>query len=75
MGDGRILSKNLRALLFNDDLSNEPYFGRIHLTGQYQKVGYYGNVVRQPDNIFKFDSKSYFRNYLSRVTLSCCSTY
>jgi hypothetical protein len=21
--------------LFNDNLSNEPYFGRIHLAGQY----------------------------------------
>ncbi len=30
MGDGRICSKNLRASLFNDDLSNEPYFGLIH---------------------------------------------
>ncbi len=29
------LSKNLRASLFNDDLSNEPNFGRIHLAGQY----------------------------------------
>jgi hypothetical protein len=27
--------KNLRASLFNDDLSNEPYFGQIHLAGQY----------------------------------------
>jgi hypothetical protein len=28
-------SKNLRVPLFNDDLSIEPNFGRIHLTGQY----------------------------------------
>ncbi len=35
MGDGRIFSKNLRAFLFNDDLSNEPNFGRIHLAGQH----------------------------------------
>ncbi len=28
-------SKNLRASLFNDNLSNEPNFGRIHLAGQY----------------------------------------
>jgi hypothetical protein len=28
-------SKNLRASLFNEDLSNEPNFGRIHLAGQY----------------------------------------
>ncbi len=34
IGDGRILSKNLRASLFNDDLSNEPCFDRIHLPGQ-----------------------------------------
>ncbi len=37
MGDVRIFSKNLRASLFNDDLSNEPNFGRIHLAGQYLK--------------------------------------
>ncbi len=28
-------SKNLLASLFNDDLLNEPNFGRIHLAGQY----------------------------------------
>ncbi len=27
--------KNLRASLFNDDLSNEPDVDRIHLAGQY----------------------------------------
>jgi hypothetical protein len=35
MGDGLIFSKNLRASLLYDDLSNEPNFGRIHLAGQY----------------------------------------
>jgi hypothetical protein len=34
MGDGQILSENLRASLFNDDLSNEPTFSQIHLGGQ-----------------------------------------
>jgi hypothetical protein len=34
MGDGRIFPKNRRASLFNDDLWNEPNFGRIHLAGQ-----------------------------------------
>jgi hypothetical protein len=29
------LKKNHRASLFDDDLSNEPNFGKIHLTGQY----------------------------------------
>ncbi len=28
-------SKKPRASLFNEDLSNEPNFGRIHLTGRY----------------------------------------
>ncbi len=28
-------SENLRASLFNDDLSNEPNFSLIHLSGQY----------------------------------------
>ncbi len=37
ISDGRILSKNLGASLFNDDLLNEPTFGRIHLAGQYLK--------------------------------------
>jgi hypothetical protein len=35
MEGGRIFLKNPRACLFNDDLSNEPNFGRIHLAGQY----------------------------------------
>jgi hypothetical protein len=30
MVDGRIFLKNLRASLFNEDLSNEPNFGPIH---------------------------------------------
>jgi hypothetical protein len=38
MGDGRIFFKNLRASLFNDDLSNEPNFGRVHLTGQFFEI-------------------------------------
>jgi hypothetical protein len=35
MGGGRIFLKNLRDTTFNKDLSNEPYFGWIHLAGQY----------------------------------------
>ncbi len=35
MGDGRNFLKSRRASLFNDDLSNEPNLGRIHLAGQY----------------------------------------
>ncbi len=35
MGDGWNFSKNLSASLFNDDLSHEPNFGRIHLAGQH----------------------------------------
>ncbi len=38
MGDEHIVSKKLRASLFNDDLSNEPNFSRIHLPGQYLKT-------------------------------------
>jgi len=33
-GGGRIFLKTFRASLFNDDLSNEPNFGQIHLAGQ-----------------------------------------
>jgi hypothetical protein len=35
MGDGRIFLKSRRDAPFNKDLSNEPNFDRIHLTGQY----------------------------------------
>ncbi len=35
MGGVHISLKNRRASLFNNDLSNEPNFGRIHLAGQY----------------------------------------
>jgi hypothetical protein len=35
MGGGQIFLKTFRASLFNEDLSNEPNFGRIHLAGQY----------------------------------------
>ncbi len=34
-GGGRILLKIFGASLFNEDLSNEPNFGRIHLAGQF----------------------------------------
>ncbi len=35
MEDGQIFLKTFRASVFNDDLPNEPNFGRIHLAGQY----------------------------------------
>jgi hypothetical protein len=35
MGDRRIFLKNRRDVSFNQDLSNEPTFGLIHLAGQY----------------------------------------
>jgi hypothetical protein len=35
VGDRRIFQKTLRDTSFNKDLSNEPTFNRIHLTGQY----------------------------------------
>ncbi len=35
MGGGRFFLKTYRASPFNEDLPNEPIFGRIHLTGQY----------------------------------------
>jgi|688.fasta_scaffold426664_1 hypothetical protein len=31
MEEGRIFLETFRASLFNDDLSNEPNFNRIHL--------------------------------------------
>jgi hypothetical protein len=34
-GGGRISLKTFRTSLLNEDLSNEPNFGRIHLAGQY----------------------------------------
>jgi hypothetical protein len=35
MADGRIFLENLCDTSFNKDLSKEPNFGLIHLTGQY----------------------------------------
>jgi hypothetical protein len=35
---GGFFQKNLRACLFNDDLSNEPNFGPIHLAGHYLAI-------------------------------------
>jgi hypothetical protein len=35
MEDGGIFLKSLRDTSLNKDLSNEPTFGLIHLTGQY----------------------------------------
>ncbi len=34
-GGRLIFPKNLRASLFNDELSKEPKFGLIYLAGQY----------------------------------------
>jgi hypothetical protein len=34
-GGRRIFLKIFHTSLFNEDLSNEPNFGRIHLAGQY----------------------------------------
>ncbi len=35
MGGGRTFLKTFHASLFNEDLSNEPNFGWIHLARQY----------------------------------------
>jgi hypothetical protein len=35
MMGGRIFLKTFRTSSFNDELSNDPNFGRIHLAGQY----------------------------------------
>ncbi len=35
MEGARIFLQTFRDSLFNDDLSNEPNYGRIHLAGQY----------------------------------------
>ncbi len=35
MEGGRIFLQTFRASLLNDDLSNEPNYGRIYLVGQY----------------------------------------
>jgi hypothetical protein len=41
MGDGRIFLKTRCNASFNKDLSNEPYFDRIHLAGQYLQTQLY----------------------------------
>ncbi len=38
MGGGWTFLKTFHASLLNEDLSNEPNFGRIHLAGQYLKM-------------------------------------
>jgi hypothetical protein len=35
MGEGRIFLKKFHVSLFNDDLSNGPNFGLIHLAGHW----------------------------------------
>jgi hypothetical protein len=57
MGGGQIFLKTFRASLFNEDLSNEPNLGQIHLAGhcgQYLyatqslhrlKICYYGKEI------------------------------
>ncbi len=35
MGGGQIFLKTFRASLFNEGLSNEPNFGKFHLTGSW----------------------------------------
>ncbi len=35
IADGRIILKTVCASIFNEDLSNEPNFGWIHLARQY----------------------------------------
>ncbi len=39
------LFKNIRASLFNDDLSNEPPFSQIRLAGQYLHFTYNGMTI------------------------------
>ncbi len=41
MGGRQIFLKTFRSSLFNEDLSNEPNFGRIHLAGQYLYIKMY----------------------------------
>ncbi len=45
MGDGRIFQKNLRASLFNGDLSNKPNICRIYPAGQYLLLTYTKNRI------------------------------
>ncbi len=47
MGDGRICSKNLRASLFNDDLSNEPNSAGSILLDSIFKLPYQNNLYKQ----------------------------
>lgn len=55
MGDGRIFFKNLRASLLYDDLSNEPYFGRIYLAAQYLQTGLSAKPYVPPSVLFCFE--------------------
>jgi hypothetical protein len=66
-------SKILRASPFIDDLSNEPYFGRIHLAGQYLYRSFFKcaidiDLLVSPDffmgffSSFSFNSVNIFYN-------------
>ncbi len=69
MGDGRIFSK-ISSSLFNDDLSNEPYFSRIHFAGQYLptpnfKFGQKTSLKSFSDRNKKIEAKIRFGTYLA----------
>ncbi len=57
MGGGQIFLKTFRTSLFNDDLSNEPNFGLIHLAGEYLS------------SLAENDSKKVRYQYCSHFTL------
>jgi hypothetical protein len=75
--------KNHSASLFNDDLSNEPNFGQIHLAGQCtlaesrRRLRYIGLCAGQRDFILmvSMDSallsqrKVWFINFWNKITL------
>jgi hypothetical protein len=56
MGGRRIYLKIFRASLFNEDLSNEPNFGQIHLAGQYlREINMLENTFSEADALSRYE--------------------
>jgi hypothetical protein len=62
MGEGWIFLNTFRASLFNDDLSNEPNFGRIHLAGQYHEIFCFWFFAPSP-RVSHYDRFKFFRKF------------
>ncbi len=68
MGDGQIILKTFFASLFNEDLSNEPKFGRIFWTVPLRSSKYKLRINRKANFILHM-SASLYKKYQSLTRL------